>query len=203
MQSKGFVVKRAVLSAVAVGALALAGGAQAAIYTEDFEGEFPAWESDWFGAQSSARNYLCSGALGCTERGNNPDGLWLWADGGGSTPIEVTFAPGFGAALTSFQLDVAGYVPTTLQAFDASNALIFSQEVTLTHGAETDPGVYATYTITSSTGISRFTFSGAAAGNTSIDNLVAISGVVPEPQTYALMLAGLAALAVARRRQRR
>lgn len=201
MQLTGF--KAAVSGTCCVAALMLGGAAQAAIYTEDFEAAFPAWESDWFGTQSTARNLYCGGSPGCTERGNNPDGLWVTGATGGN-PVVVEFAPSFGGALTSFKLDVAGFSPTTLEAFDASNALIFSQDVTLTLGALTDPGVYATYTITSSNGISRFTFSGSAAGNTSIDNLVAISGVVPEPASYALMLAGMAGLAaVARRRQPR
>lgn len=201
MQVKGF--RTAVSGTCFAASLLLGGAAQAAIYTEDFEGEFPAWESDWFGTQSTARNVYCGGSLGCTERGNNPDGLWVTGASGGN-PVIVEFAPSFGATLTSFKLDVAGFSPTTLEAFDSSNALIFSQDVTLTAGAFSDPGVYASYTITSSTGISRFTFSGAAAGNTSIDNLVAISGVVPEPASYALMLAGMAGLAaVARRRQPR
>ncbi len=197
-------MKKVVAGAVGAAAMLLAGATQAATYTEDFEAAFPAWESDWFGTQSTGRNYYCGGALGCTNRGNNPDGLWIVGNSGGSAvPVEVNFASAFGASLTSFKLDVAGYSPTTLEAFDASNALIFSQVVTLTSGAETDPGVYATYTIHSTNGISRFTFSGSAAGNTSIDNLVAVAGVVPEPGTYALMLAGLAGLALARRQQQR
>ena len=174
-------------------ALALAAGsigsAQAAVFTEDFEGSFPAWESQWFGTQSTGRNVYCLGALGCASRGNNPDGLWL-ADttNGGTGAIDVKFNAAFGDALTSFKLDVAGYSPTTLQAFDKDNALIFSQNVSLTAGAFTDPGVYVTYTITSGNGISHFTFSGSASGNTSIDNLVATTAAVPEPQSYALML---------------
>ena len=203
MQVKGF--RTAVSGTCFAASLLLGGAAQAAIYSEDFEGEFPAWESDWFGTLSTGRNFYCGGLQGCALRGNNPDGLWIVGSiGGSSSPVEVKFDPGFGAVLTSLKLNVAGFSPTTLEAFDSSNALIFSEAVTLTFGALTDPGVYASYTITSSTGISRFTFSGAAAGNTSIDNLVAISGVVPEPASYALMLAGMAGLAaVARRRQPR
>nr|WP_316643532.1 FxDxF family PEP-CTERM protein [uncultured Roseateles sp.] len=173
-------------------AVASIGSAQAAVFTEDFEGSFPAWESQWFGTQSTGRNYYCSGALNCATRGNNPDGLWL-ADStnGSSGPIDVKFNTGFGDSLTSFKLDVAGYTGTTLAAYDKDNALIFSQNLFLTFGAMSDPGVYASYTITSNNGISHFTFSGNAAGNTSIDNLVATTAAVPEPQTYALMLAGL------------
>ena len=192
-----------------VGAIALAaasiGSAQATVFTEDFEGTFPAWESNWFGTQSTGRNYYCFGALGCATRGNNPDGLWISdPTGGSSAPVEVNFGAAFGASLTSFTLDIAGYTPTTLEAFDSTNTLIFSQNVTLTSGAFTDPGTYANYTINSTTGISRFTFSGSASGNTSIDNLVATTGTapIPEPETYALMLAGLAALGLVAKRRK-
>jgi hypothetical protein len=173
--------------------------AQAVVLTEDFEGDFPAWETNWFGVNSTANNYYCF-ARGCTDRGNNPDGLWVV----GGTGVEVSFVSAFAASLASFKLDVAGYSPTTLRAFDTSDNLIFSQDVTLTSGAFSDPGVYESYTITSTNGISRFIFSGGAAGNTSIDNLVATTDVspIPEPETYALMLAGLAALGVAARRRK-
>ena len=192
-----------------VGAIALiagsVGSAQAAVLTEDFEGQFPAWESNWFGTMSTARNYYCNGALDCDTRGNNPDGLWISDTSGGSgSSADVVFDAGFGASLTSLKLDVAGYQPTTLQAYDMANVLIFSQEVTLTHGAFTDPGVYATYTINSSNGISHFTFSGGAKGNTSLDNLEAVTGTpaVPEPETYAMMLAGLGLMGyIAKRRK--
>ena len=117
------------------------GSAQAATFTEDFEGSFPAWESNWFGTQSTGRNVYCGGALGCSNRGNNPDGLWITdINGGSSSPVNVTFNSVFGASLTSFKLDVAGYTPTTLQAFDSANNLIFNQNVALTSGAFTDPG---------------------------------------------------------------
>lgn len=177
-------------------ALCAATSAHAGVYTEDFEQPFPAWESNWFGTMTDASNIYCS--TPCASRGNNPDGLWL----GSAT---VNFDATFGASLTSFKLGVAGFSPTTLTAYDMNNVLIFSQNVVLTMGAFTDPGVYSDYTITSTNGISRFAFSGGAVGNTSIDNLVAIAddapdAEVPEPGTLGLLGLGLLGAAVARRR---
>jgi hypothetical protein len=186
--------------------LALTAVAQvnAAVFSEDFEAAFPAWESNWFGTQSTARNYYCYGALNCSDRGNNPDGLWISdVSGGTSSPVEVVFNNSFGASLTSLKLDIAGYTITTLEAYDMADALIFSQNVLLSLGAFTDPGTYFTYTINSSNGISRFTFSGNASGNTSIDNLVAStdSQQITEPASVALMGLGIAGLAALRRRK--
>jgi hypothetical protein len=190
-----------ILSACAA-ALALSAGAQAATYTEDFEADFPAWESGWFGTQSNARNYYCFGALNCATRGNNPDGLWISNDAGGSSsPVSITFAAGFAAGMTSLHLDVAGYAPTTLSAWDKDGNTIFSQAVSLTSGAYSDPGSYAGYTITSANGIGGFAFSGAASGNTSIDNLNVLTSAVPEPQTALLMLAGMLAVGAVKRRR--
>jgi hypothetical protein len=184
---------------VALSALAL-GSAQAATYTEDFNAPFPAWESGWFGVNSDAYSYYC--ARPCADRGNNPDGLWLGGvDGPGTVgAIDVTFAGSFGAGITSLSVDVAGYQPTTLSAYDKNGAEIFSQSVTLTYGASSNPGVYSNYVITSANGISHFTFDGNASGNTSIDNLV-VTASVPEPQTCALMFAGLGLVGWAARRR--
>lgn len=171
--------------------------AQAAVYTEDFEGAFPAWESNWFGTLSNARNYYCGGGPACLPRNNNPDGLWL--NGLPDNTIEVVFDAAFGASLVSLKLDVAGFSTTTLTAYDTHNVAIFSQEVDLSYGALSDPGIYASYTISSAAGISRFTFSGVAAGNTSVDNLVATTSV-PEPASLALVAGGVGVVAAARRR---
>jgi hypothetical protein len=183
---------------LAIGCMAVTGLAQAFTLTEDFEGAFPAWESGWFGAHTDALNVYCP-ARGCTERGNNPDGLWL-AGTGSSSQILVSFTGGFGDGVTSLSMDVAGFSPTTLSVWDKDGALIFAEEVTLTFGAFTDPGTYSNYTIASTNGIGAFGFSGIAAGNTSIDNITV--GVVPEPGTYALMALGLASVVSLARRRR-
>ena len=190
-------IHRATLASAIALFVGFSGGARADVLTENFEGAFPAWESGWFGTQSNARNVYC-GTLGCSDRGNNPDGLWI-------ANADIAFDAAFGATLTSFSLGVAGFSETSLQAFDSANQLIFNQDVTLTRGAFTDPGVYANFTITSTTGISHLLFTGGGVvGNTSIDNLSAVTATaaIPEPQTYALMLAGLGVLGFVARRRR-
>lgn len=177
------------LALAIVGALLTTPG-QAATYTEGFEGDFPAWESGWFGKESNARNFNCAGELGCSNRGNNPDGLWIYSTSGSRRSVTVRFESAFAASLSSFSIDVAAGFPTSLTATDKDGALIFDEAVSSTSGWESDPGIYTTYRITSSNGIGSFTFSGPAAGNTSIDNLVAVSAV-PEPAVALLILAGL------------
>ena len=178
--------------------------AKAATFTEDFEADFPTWESNWLGLNSDLNNYYCGGARGCSDRGNNPDGLWAY----GQSSITVNFTNSFAASLQSLSLDVAGYENTNLLAYDISNNLIFNSAVTLTGGAFSDPGLYSNYTITSTNGISRFVFDAYnAPGNTSIDNMIAVTSVaapVPEPEIYAMLGAGLGLMGwIARRRKQR
>ena len=204
-QSLLVMTRRFLVTAFIVTAVALfANAAQAATFTEDFEADFPTWESNWLGLNSDLNNYYCGGARGCYDRGNNPDGLWAY----GTSSITVNFAGSFAASLESLSLDVAGFTSTNLLAYDISNNLIFNSAVTLTSGAFTDPGLYSNYTITSSNGISRFVFdSNNARGNTSIDNVIAVTSVaapVPEPEIYAMLGAGLGLMGwVARRRKQR
>ena len=126
---KNFRIAGAVGSAIA--ALALSSVAAAATLTEDFEAPFPTWESGWFGVNSDAQN--CYGVGG--GRGNNPDGLWVSNGGCLAAPVNVAFNAGFAATLTSLDLDVAGYSPTTLTIYDKNGATLLSVSVSLTGGA--------------------------------------------------------------------
>lgn len=194
------------VAAIAAGVMAtVAMPAAATVYTEDFEAAFPAWESGWFGVNSNAQDCYGVGQ----GRGNNPDGLWIASTGQtcNASATTVTFNSAFAQSLTSFDFDVAGFSAITLTFFDADNVELSSTNVVLTNGAFTDPGVYSHYGVTSTTGIGGFSFSSGATGNTSIDNLVAVSNgngaTVPEPAAWALMLVGFGAAGATLRRSRR
>lgn len=184
------------VSALVLAAASLS--AQAVTLSEDFSGAFPAWESAWFGVNTDALNYYCH-ARGCVNRGNNPEGLWLAGTGGNGsvTTIDVILGSAFAATVSSLDMDLATFSGGTVSVFDKDGALIFSQDA----GASS---AYVHYTINSGNGIGHFSISGSASGNTSIDNVAVNVSAVPEVQTWALMLAGLAATgALVRRRQRR
>jgi hypothetical protein len=185
---------------VALFTLALGLSAPAAVLTEDFEADFPAWETGWFGLNSNARNYYGIGG----GRGNNPDGLWIQDDSPSDQNIRIVFGNAFALSLTSLSMDVAGYsTGTRLEFFDGSGAVLSDFLITLTSGAGSDPGSYANYGVTSTTGIGGFRFyDSSPEGNTSIDNIVASSDalVIPEPSTW-LMVAPLLSLALFRGRR--
>lgn len=192
--------------------LALAFGAAcisssyAATYTEAFEASFPTWESGWLGANSNLQNYYGVGG----DRGNNPDGLWIQDGLSLDNETRITFAAAFGQTLTSLSLDIATYRDDLhLEIFDSLGVILGSWYVAPTNGAYTDPGLYMGFGIQSISGVGGFRLLGTGIeGNTSIDNVIAISGapVVPGPSVpddaSTLILSGLslAALLTLRRR---
>ena len=197
-----FIWATAVVAGFAIAAPMTA--ARATILTENFnETPFSLWQTGWFGTNSNAQNYYVDySGDGPDDRGNNPDGLWI-ADGSGSaTPVTIDFTPSFASSLNSFHIDVAGYVPSTLTIFDKSGTTLLSTSITDTDGAFTLPGVYASYSVTSSNGIGGFSFTGDAQGNISIDN-VSVS-TVPLPSAlpmFGAALLGLVGLGVKSRRK--
>jgi hypothetical protein len=187
--------------------LAIALPVAAGTLTEDFNAPFPAWESGWLGVNSNLVNYYVAIGDPHSFRGNNPDGLWL-ADSMTIHPgnVIISFLPSFAATLTSLSIDIAGYAPLRFEIFDATGQVLLNNQLTLTDGAESIPGVYANYSAASTTGIGGFEFLGdGVEGNTSIDNVVVDQGgsAAPEPAAWGLIGAGLLALAgIGKRRAR-
>ena len=194
------------VAAVAFGAHA---GANAATFSENFDAAFPAWESGFFGVNSNAvnaANPLCR-TRGCTDRGNNKDGLFVGGPGQ-TTAIDVAFNTGFADTITAFKFDVAAVFNTTLLAFDISGNEIFRDAIAPSLGPFLTSSDYKNFVINSTNGISRFVFtddsrpgdfSAPPLGSTLIDNLQLTTrdpvtpptGTVPEPGSLALLGLGL------------
>jgi hypothetical protein len=207
-------MKGTILAALATVGLLLGGGrVDAAPLLEDFETDFPEWETRWLGLNSNLENYYVMLGNGHNYRGNNPDGLWVSdADAISDDPlVTIAFAPDFGLSLTSFSVDIAGYVPMGFRVFDSGGATLLSVPmVAATMGAYTDPGTYVNYAVSSSNGIGGFEFSRSGSqveGNTSIDNVRVNTGgpptqSVPEPASLTLMGLGMAGVLAGRFRSK-
>lgn len=175
-----------------------AGQANAAIFIEDFEAAFPAWESGWLGTNSNLQNFYGIGG----GRGNNPDGLWIQDGLNLTNSTEISFNTGFGSAITSFSIDVTSWASgLVFNAYDMGGVSLIGTAITSYAGAYSNPGSYQTIAFSSSNGVSRFEIIGSQIeGNTSIDNVVVSTGQVPEPASLALLGIGLAGLAMRRRK---
>lgn len=184
------------------------GAARSGILIEDFEDPFPEWKNRWLALNSNLTNNMeeANTCYGVDCRGNNPDGLWI-ADGiPGQMDTFITFNPAFAATLTSLQLDLTGWQPTTLEIYDSDGATLLSTLIELTDGATTDPGVYATYRVASSTGIrewSLLNWGTKVEGNVSIDNVIVTTGATSGVPGSAPILGALAAFNAARKLRQR
>jgi hypothetical protein len=202
------------LAAAAAAALMASGSvARAATLTEDFEAvPFSTWETNWFGVNSNAVNFyvMFFGPANHDNRGYNKDGIFL-TDGnaGDDLTINIVFDAGFASTLTFFSIDVASYVTGgTLDFFDRAGAIISTQLVIPTSGADTEPGIYNTYFVNSSNGIGGFRFNTGdyeSEGNVSVDNLIARTDVstVPVPAALPLLLSGLGVMGLLGWRRKR
>ena len=200
------------MAALTFGAHAAAG---ASVFSEDFNAPFPTWESGFFGINSNAVNALC-GSRDCFERGNNKDGLFV-AGPGQTSAIDVAFNSAFAGTITSFALDVAAVLPTTLLAYDISGNEIFRRNVSASLSGILTAADYENFLIESINGVGRFVFtddsvlgdtSTPPAGSTLIDNLLVRTldpvtptpGVIPEPGSIALLALGLVGCFAVRRK---
>jgi hypothetical protein len=198
---------------LAAGALACASGAHGGTLTESFGAPFEGWESRWFGTESNATNYYVSeyGSDPSYQGASDVSGLWVsdgdsYRDGGDYATVNIRFDADFASALTSFTFDVATALPNTaLVFFDAAGAQIAAFTVPDSPlSPYYTPVGYHQYSVTSTTGIGGFSFLGYAQGNVIIDNLVAVTAdaAVPEPATWAMLVAGFGAVGFAMRRSR-
>ena len=175
--------------------------AAAGVLTEDFNADFPAWESGYLGLNSNLVNYYVTQGFPDDHRGNNPDGLWV-ADSTTENEgnVVITFTPSFAATLTSLSIDIAEYTNAQFEIFDAAGQTLRTFPLPAFGDAFDNPGVYSNFSVTSTTGIGGFRFLGEdIEGNTSIDNVVVnqtqAENSVPEPAALGLIGAGLLVLA--------
>lgn len=109
---------------------------------------------------------------------------------GGQAVWEIDTAAGTGPRLTGVNIDIFN---------NATNALVTSDSFTGTLGGF----AVSTFSSAIGPGVYRMVATGTGVRDSVLDATLTFAGVVPEPGTYALMLAGLGVVGLMARRRRR
>jgi hypothetical protein len=201
---------RTLLALALIAASVAPAAASPIVLFEEFEDPFENWEIRWLGENSNLTNYYVeAGNPDTTNRGSNPDGLWV-ADGvPGFSETRVVFDSGFGSMLDDFSLDIASHADgARLEIFDVLNNVLLDAPIVRNDGATVDPGIYQSFFVLAGlNGIGGFRIYGSnvdVEGSVSIDNVMTSIDFlepVPEPGTWLLLGAGAVVL-LARRVRR-
>lgn len=197
-------MKRTILVAAMTAAIVVPAAAQ---LTETFPDPLGSYWGRWLYQNSNIGSYYyATGDPDPNQRGNNPDGLWIvdtqvLGGGVGGPTLDIVFNPAFGATLTSLSFGGEYFIETQVTIFDMSNNVLATQVFS---GGDFPLDHADVISANSANGISHFTMDSTAfgggqiEGNTSVDNFEAT--VVPEPGTVAVVVLGLGALALRRRK---
>jgi hypothetical protein len=172
------------------------------MYSEDFNADLPAWESNWLGLNSNLSNYFINDT---SYRGMPLDGLWI-SDGDNTGNADIVFDAGFGSGISHFSIDLATWTEGYwFVAFDMADHLIFSSLITAFDDAFFNPASYQTLSFSSSNGLKGFSIVGDyVEGDVAIDNVLATIGgstsKVPESSSLMLLILGLLGLVFGRTR---
>ena len=149
-------------------------------------------------SQSGNSVFGYTGGYGFADNGGWSN-LSMIGSNDGSSTMRIDFASAV-SGVGAFMNYAAGYGDAAVIAvYDSSNALIESYTLNFSTGGGTNTGEFHGFK-ESSANISYMTLTGSYIGAANLE--VVQAPAVPEPETYALMLGGLGALAfVARRRK--
>jgi len=197
----------ACLPAQAAVVTALPGSTTYAIPVENYFGAGPktiapgiTWSSDY---ASSVYGYENGYVFG--DNGDWSAGLSMIGSNDDLAKMTITFdnpVAGVGMFWNFAPDDGSGLSPAVIAVYDTSNNLIESHTLTDIVGTGTNQGKFYAF-LENTASISYMTMQGAFIGGANLEVLSAPTGVVPEPATYALALAGLGVAGVVARRGRR